>query len=273
MLHIRPLLFGLLLSIGGGLLAEPAPAQTTRTVTRTFALDRDGHVELDTFTGSIDVTAWEQARVEVEARIEGDDAELVDKTALRFESNDGHLSITVDYDEVKDSQEFLGLFNIGDVDRPPVHITLKMPRTAALTVDDFGSEIAVEGLRADVTLDAFSSSIDLRNVEGTLDLETFSGEVEGENLRGQIRLETFSGGARLQIAGLTADSDFETFSGDVELVLPADAGFELVGEDEAFGELTSDFALRAEEGRRIAGSGGPHIEVETFSGALRLRKQ
>ncbi|MFB6098476.1 MAG: DUF4097 domain-containing protein [Salinibacter sp.] len=269
----RTLLLGVLLGIGIPLLAPPVSAQTTRTINRTFSLDRDGEVTLDTFTGSVEVTGWAQNRVQLEARIDGDDAELVDKTQLRFESSDQRLSVEVDYDEVKDTQEFLGLFSIGDVDRPSVHLTVKMPREAALTVDDFSSEITVEGLRADVTLETFSSAIHLRDVEGALDLETFSGEIEGEALRGQVRLETFSGEVRLRFSALTGNSRFETFSGDVELILPADAGFEVVAEDDAFGNLDSEFALRAEDGRRIAGDGGPRIQLETFSGELRLRKQ
>jgi DUF4097 and DUF4098 domain-containing protein YvlB len=132
--------------------------------------------------------------------------------------------------------------------------------------------VTVKGLRAGATLETFSSTITLRDVEGLLDLETFSGEIEGGDLRGSVQLETFSGDVRLRFAALTGDSHFETFSGDIALTLPADAGFEVVAEEDAFGDLTSDFALRAEDGRRIAGDGGPRIEIETFSGDLRLRK-
>ncbi|MFB6271520.1 MAG: DUF4097 family beta strand repeat-containing protein [Salinibacter sp.] len=269
--HLR---LGALLGAALLLLVAPvADAQTTRTVTRSFSLARTGHVALDTFTGSINVTGGNRSRVTVKARIEGDDPELVEKTRLRFNDGDDRLSVEVDYDEVKDSQEFLGLFNIGNVDRPAAHLTIKMPRGAALTVDDFSSEISVTDLHADITLDTFSSPITLRNVEGAMDLKTFSGEIEGERLRGRVQLETFSGEVQLRMTALTGDSQLETFSGDIELALPADAGFELVGEDDAFGELESEFALRAEDGRRIAGGGGPGIEIETFSGTIQLRKQ
>ena len=213
----------------------------------------------------------------MEARIEDDEAELVDVIHLRIEENDGRLSIEVDDEEVEDSQKFLGLFSIGNVDRPDVHLTIKMPhtmpRTAALTIDDFSSEVTVKGLRSGVTVETFSSTMALRDMEGPLDLETFSGDIEGEGLRGRIQLKSFSGNARLRFAALTGDSNLETFSGDVGLTLPTDAGFELVGEDDAFGNLDSDFALRTEDGRRISSGGGPRVKVETFSGALRLRKQ
>ena len=102
MCRSRTLLLGVLLSFVPGVLAPPASAQTSRTVTRTFALDQEGQVTLDTFSGRVDVTAEEQNRVEVEAHIEGEEAELVDATRLRFEDNSGRLSINVDYEEVED---------------------------------------------------------------------------------------------------------------------------------------------------------------------------
>lgn len=270
---VRFLLCFALFSVTVGACLAPASAQTTRTVSRTFDLDSKGTVELDTFTGSIEVKAWDQNSVEVEAQIEGDDQELVDKTALEFDESSGHLAIEVDYDDVEDSQQILGLFSIGDVDHPAAHFTITMPRTARLTVDDFSSEIDVQGLRAGVNLETFSSTIRLREVEGSVDLETFSGEIDATGLRGDMQVETFSGDVRLAIAALTGDSRLESFSGDFELVLPADAGFEIVAGEDAFGDLESEFALTSEEGRRIAGGGGPRIEVETFNGDLRLRKQ
>lgn len=269
----RPIFVALVFLAGMGSSFHTAFGQTSRTINRQFELDADGHVELDTFSGEMDVSGWDQNRVTVDARIEGDDAELVEKTVIRFDHRAGRLVVEADYDDVEDTQEFLGLFSIGDVDRPDVHFTVKMPRTASLTVDDFSSDILVTGLQADVSLDTFSSSIRLRDVEGSLDLETFSGSVEGENLRGRLRLETFSGDVRLVMTELTDDSRFETFSGDVELVLPADAGFELVGDDDSFGELSSEFALKSQDGRRISGEGGPEIAFESFSGSVELRKQ
>ena len=148
-----------------------------------------------------------------------------------------------------------------------------MPQSASFMVDTSSSDVEVEGLRAGATLDAFSSSVALRDAEGTVDVETFSGAVESGGLRGSVQLETFSCDVQLRNAALMGDSHFETFSGDVELFLPPDASFEVAGEEDLFGDFASEFALRAEEGRRIAGNGGPRIEVETFSGDFRLRKQ
>ncbi|PSQ81361.1 MAG: hypothetical protein BRD41_02830 [Bacteroidetes bacterium QS_1_63_11] len=91
MLYTRTLLFAVPLSLGLAVVAEPISAQPTRTITRSFSLDRDGHVELEAFSGSIEVTGGDQGGVEVEARIEGDDEELINATALRFDASDRDL--------------------------------------------------------------------------------------------------------------------------------------------------------------------------------------
>ena len=102
-----------------------------------------------------------------------------------------------------------------------------------------------------------------------MDLDTFTGSIDVTAWnQGRVKAK-----ARVEGEGLRGSVQIETFSGDIELALPADAGFELVGEDDAFGNLDSDFALRTEDGRRISSGGGPRVKVETFSGALRLRKQ
>lgn len=102
-----------------------------------------------------------------------------------------------------------------------------------------------------------------------MDLDTFTGSIDVTAWnQGRVKAK-----ARVEGEGLRGSVQLETFSGDIELTLPADAGFELVGEDDAFGNLNSDFALRTEDGRRISSGGGPRVKVETFSGALRLRKQ
>ena len=89
--YTRTLLFAVPLSLGLAVVAEPISAQPTRTITRSFSLDRDGHVELEAFSGSIEVTGGDQGGVEVEARIEGDDEELINATALRFDASDRDL--------------------------------------------------------------------------------------------------------------------------------------------------------------------------------------
>ena len=248
-----------------------------RTISETVDLDRDGRVTLNTFSGSITITTWDEASAQIEARIAGDDSELVDLTEVRIAGGGGRLDIETDYDEVEDSQKFLGLFNFGDTDKPDVHYTLTIPRTAALTIEDFSSDIEVTGLAADLELKTFSSPVTLRDITGHLRGETFSGDVEIENLRGSIDFETFSGSVTVRMNTLEDDCSFKSFSGDVALTLPADAAFDLDAELGMGGDLDSAFTVdapRSEDGdvRGAVGGGGPRLSFETFSGTLELRE-
>lgn len=272
----RSLLVALLISIA--VLAAPAQAQdATRTVSRTADLDADGHLHLEAFTGSIEVTTWDRASAQIDVRIEGDDQELVDLTEIRIDGGGREVTITTDYDEVEDEQKFMGLFNFGDADKPATHYTIQMPRTARLSIEDFSSTINVEDLQADLSIDTFSSTIRLRDIEGRISAETFSSSFRADEVQGSADLETFSGDATIRFAALTEDSQFESFSGDVELHFPADAAFNLNAEPGMSGDLTSDFELPgdAEENERSAtsGGGGPRIAFETFSGDLTLRRR
>lgn len=256
---------------------DAAEAQE-RTVSETVDLDRDGRVTLKSFSGSITVTTWDEASAQIDVRIEGDDQDLVDQTEIRIEGGGRNLDIETDYEEVEDSQKFLGLFNFGDTDKPDAHYTLKIPRTAELNIDDFSSEIEVSGLEADLSLNTFSSSINLDDITGHVRAETFSGNAEIEGLSGSIDFETFSGNATIGMLALTDDCSFKSFSGDMELTLPADAAFDLDAELGMGGDLDSAFTLdepRSEDGevRGTVGGGGPRISFETFSGDLELLKR
>lgn len=256
---------------------DAAQAQE-RTVRETVDLDRDGRVSLKAFSGSITVTTWDEAAAQVDVRIAGDDPELVDLTEIRIQGGGRRLDIETDYEEVEDSQKFLGLFNFGETDKPDTHYTLKIPHTAALSIDDFNSNISITGLEADVEIDAFSSPVTLRDLTGHVRAELFSGNVEIENLSGSIDLTTFSGDVTIGMLALTDDCNFETFSGDVTLTLPPDAAFELDADMDIGGDVASDFTTDAtrsddDKPRGAVNGGGPRLSFETFSGDLALRKR
>lgn len=259
-----------------GLLFIPsvAQAQATRTVSETRPLDRDGTVQLDSFTGDITVTTWDRDAVQIGVRIEGDDVDAVDQTRIRIEGDEDELRIETDYDALEN--RFLGLFSMGSKDRPPTFYTITMPATAALSVNDFSSTIAISGLRNGLTLDTFSSPVRLEDIEGFIQAETYSSEFEARDVAGRIHLETFSGDATIAMRAVTGDCQFEGFSGDVEVLLPADAGLDLDAEMGMSGNFDSDFVLDAvrdagNEYRGPINGGGPRLRFETFSGNLTLR--
>ena len=230
-------------------LLPPVQAQSTKTVKETFALDADGEVQIDTYKGSITVTTWDRPKVELEVTIEPDeDEELVDLTEIKIDRSERRLSLETDYEKVeKARKKGVGPFSWGNgsTSLPFAHYTLRMPRTAALTIGDYKSAIKLANFEADVEVETYKGTIDVKTVQGSLDIETYKGEVA--------------------------------------LVLPADAGFRLDADLSRRGDLDTDLFdpndLRRDpddddqQYQGIVGSGGPRLELDTYKGSFSLRSR
>jgi DUF4097 and DUF4098 domain-containing protein YvlB len=141
---------------------------------------------------------------------------------------------------------------------------------------DFGDVTAV-GVRAtSYRLAASSGSLTLDGCSGPLDLKTDFGDIEVRNgAQVQLTLETSSGEIRFSGSLHTqgehrVESDF----GDVRLVLPADAAFDLDAETD-FGSIDTDFAVTVSqfEEKHLVGEvngGGPSLRINVSSGNITL---
>ncbi|MGE5277993.1 MAG: hypothetical protein ACM3SU_13430 [Acidobacteriota bacterium] len=243
----------------GALAAAAAAGADFKEVRRTVPLDPDGRVSIETFKGSIDVTAWDRPEVEALARIEPDEqgryqAEKVRQTEVRIEGSGRNVRIESDYRRVR-RHGFLGVF--GDPTLPFVRYTIKLPRAARLAVKDYKSESRISGLG------------------GGLDFDTYKGRVTLADLEGPVRLQTYKGDVRAGFARFAA-SRFETYKGEIAIVLPRGTAFDLDSDVGRRGSLSTDFemAVRASDGGRRRGpvnGGGPSLDLETHRGTFRIR--
>ncbi|MGH9399850.1 MAG: DUF4097 family beta strand repeat-containing protein [Thermoanaerobaculia bacterium] len=256
----------LLLAAPGILSGEVA----SREIHRTVALDRNGRVDIETFKGSVKVTAWDRAEAEINARIEADDAcgdaryqaEMVKDTEVRISGEGGSLSIRSDYDRVSDLHTW-SVWPFGSCSaRPFVHYAISMPRTARLDVQDHKSRIEVAELASDVRI------------------ATHKGDVRLTGAAGRVNLDTHKGDVRVEFAKLTGDSHFETHKGSIQITVPKDARFEVSAEVDRRGRFDSDFPVlvrsssRRGRDERIEGAvngGGPTLHLSTHRGTFRLR--
>ncbi len=133
---------------------------------------------------------------------------------------------------------------------------------------------------------------------------TVQGDVRAEGMRGPVSASTVSGGVDVQTSDVAEASSvsgdvrvsmgrlprdgsmrFSTVSGDVRLILPADAGAELRA-NTVSGEIDTDFPMRMEAssrgnswvrvGQRVRGTigrGGAELEISTVSGDIELRRR
>lgn len=209
----------------------------TKDVTRTVALNATGSVTLDTLRGSIHVATWDRPEVEIKARIEAAGSSSMD--LRRFDRTEVAIDSALDSVRIRSIYPS-GSWSIGE--NPDIHYTIRMPRTARLTIRDHRSDV------------------DIRDLAGALDVETHRGTV------------------RVAFAEFTANSRVETHRGTVELLLPRASRFNLETNLDRKASIDSDFQVLARiggrRGRVLDGSvngGGPVLRLATDKGRIHLR--
>ena len=290
-------------------LAAAAQGGSDKEFKQTVDLAAGGRLTLETFKGSIELTSWDQNKVEIVARIEpGDDVSSeyaqrsVEATEIDVWSSGRSLSIRSDYEAVPCEQDVDKGWHIGcSKTLPYVHYQIKAPRNLSIRLEDHKSEIDISGFDGDLDLDTHKGTVKLADLTGEIRLDTHKGRVEASGLSGDIRLNTHRG--RMRLAGLRGrvrvethrgeisidaleidgSSRLETHRGHIVLSLPESQGFDVRGEIGRRADFDSDFDItlrtsgRRDRNRdRIEGTingGGPEIYVNTYRGEIRLRRR
>ena len=252
------------------LAAAPSIAVEAKEFQRTVDLDARGSVSIDTFKGSVEVEAWDQARAEIFARIEADttcgtddsQAERVRLTEIDVDASGSRLRLRSDYERLEGLPQIRISGDGYDMTcnaHPFVHYRIRMPRTARLEIQDHKSKIAVAGLRSDAKIVSHKGEIEVKDHDGALDLTTHKGD------------------ARVEFARLGGDSRFETHKGDVDISLPKSAAFDLEAHVGRRGRLDSGFQVAERDLSRHdryyeekVNGGGPRLDLTTHNGAIRL---
>jgi hypothetical protein len=264
------------------------------------------HVSISNTAGSVNITAWDRHEVEVSGQLGSG------TKPLEFTGSNDNLSVKVEpqggsgwFKWGDDSRMAPTTLDV----HVPKSASLDIEVVSApLVIDGIdGGDIVVNAISGRSRINARTPSLKVESVSGGIelaghaeraDLQTVSGDILAPVLGSDVRLQTISGRIQasggpwhkltlstvsgdVQLAGGVTDNGsigIDSMSGDVQLQLPADT----VGTIHATsfsGDLRSDFGTeqRAEHGpgshldTRI-GDGEGRINVETFSGDLRIRK-
>jgi putative adhesin len=207
----------------------------TKEVDRTVNLDPHGSVIIDSLRGSVHITTWDRADVEIKARVEAAGSSSEDMRRFRL----ANVGIDSSADSVHIRTEVPTNCCGNDSGRnPDVHYAVRVPRTARLRIHDHASHIEIEDL------------------SGPLDLVTHRGDAD-------VDFAAFQGPSRV-----------ETHRGKIELRLPRDSRFDLESTVDRKSSLHSSFSMLATVGRRIQGTvngGGPRLELVAEKGNINLR--
>ena len=104
-----------------------------------------------------------------------------------------------------------------------------------------------------------------------LDVDTASGDVSFRGSLGSLDCDAASANILLELSNVPRSLDLDTASGDLNVTLPADAGF-TVTMDSLSGDFESDFDTTQRNGSYVAGNGRCRIDVDAMSGDVTVRK-
>jgi DUF4097 and DUF4098 domain-containing protein YvlB len=265
------------------------------------------HVSISNVKGKVSVVAWDRNQVQVSGSL-GDGAKPLAITgsntdlAIRVEPQGGSSVFNWGSDNSMSSSTLeLHVPKAASLDISVV--------SAPLVIDGIdGGNIVVNTVSGRSRINARTPSLKVESVSGGIELaghteqanlQTVSGDILAPTLGSQVKLQTISGHIQaeggpwqkltlstvsgdVQLAGKLAANgnlSIDSLSGNVQLQLPADTSGSLHASSFS-GDLRSDFgtAEKPEHGPGSSlsthlGNGSGTINVETFSGDLRIRKQ
>jgi DUF4097 and DUF4098 domain-containing protein YvlB len=191
----------------------------------------------------------------------------------------------------------------GDAARVDFDVTV--PPDCAVIIHSSSGPISIEKLRGDVTADGENANIEvhdvgsghvhLRTLKGNITLANVNnGHVEVTSVSGPVKMSNVSGpsvevnttNGKISYSGMfsnNGDYSFTTHSGDIEVLLPANASID-VSARSVSGKVENDFPFQPKQhipfpvttGRAFAGtsnSGGSGVQLRSFSGTIRVKKQ
>ena len=144
----------------------------------------------------------------------------------------------------------------------------------SLDVDAASADLSVKNLtvrQVEIETASGEAFFDGCQVE-ELDLDTASGDLD---FRGNLKvLECDSASASIyaELDNVPDHISIDTMSGDLELLLPENAGF-TVGMDTMSKHFSSDFETRLENGRYVCADGACRIDVDAMSGKVTIRRK
>ena len=142
-----------------------------------------------------------------------------------------------------------------------------------LEIDAAAAEVNIQELTIrELDFDGASGELILNNCNiENLDIDTASGDVSFSGSLEELDFDAASASFRGEFNHLPRHLDLDAMSGDLELVLPPDAGF-ICNLDTMSGSFDSDFSFKTHDKTYVCGDGECKINVNGMSGNVSILK-
>jgi len=271
-------------------------AQTTVDQKRPAA--PDGAVSIENMAGSVKVTGWDKAEVQVRGTV-GEGGEL----SFEGSGRRTHIEIEADHNPMgikSDLEVFVPAGSSVDIEgfQATISVTGVLGSVTAETVNGSitqagaAKHVELQSVNGDVEVSKATGRIKAETVNGSVVVRDASGDLEASTVHGKLHviggsydraeIESVAGTVRFE-AALTsrASLSIETVSAPVELLLPATVSAEFQVSSFS-GRINNELGPAAEKRGKwtpqtelgfTTGSGGARITLETLSGAIDIRKR
>jgi DUF4097 and DUF4098 domain-containing protein YvlB len=175
------------------LLAMVAAATTQVPADTTFAVPREGRVEVVSPTGDVTIRSW-------------------DRNEMRVRTSDGrrgnvNISTRGNVVYVEATRMNRG--------RNGADIEITLPAVYAVSVQGMSADADISGVSGGVAFSATQGSLRARNTAGGLRAESVSGDIDAGDVRGGLQAKATNG--NISLARVQGDVFAETVNGDIDM--------------------------------------------------------
>jgi DUF4097 and DUF4098 domain-containing protein YvlB len=281
------------------LAAAPAAAEERQgrvpKTDQTVPVSRGTRLSINNYAGEVIVHTWDKDALRVQARHTA-------RTRISIRTGTSGVNITaepsngpnapVDYDISAPAwiaMKIEGHYNYvtvegaqGDVSIGTVRGDIVFKGGGSVTATTIDGEIQVDGARGKVTLSSVNQGIKVTGTSGDIAADTTNGSITLARIESS-RVEAATINGNVSFEGALAETGryrFTTHNGDIVMTVP-ESGNATFSVRTYNGEFVSSFQLKGPDstevrrGKQVAyvlGSGSAEVEMESFGGAIRLRR-
>lgn len=192
------------------------------------------------------------------------------KYAMVLKSSNGKLKIKF----CDDSQSLSFGFGKENLTKD---LTILVPQDwicQSLDIECASASVEVNDLTIrEVDFDGASGICEFENcIVDEIDIDTASGDVRFVGELDMLDCDAASASVYAVLSNIPSRLDMDSMSGDLDITLPADAGFALTM-DAMSSDFSSDFETTLKNGSFVCGDGGCRINIDALSGDVIIRKE
>lgn len=273
-----------------------------------YPLAPDGTVSLDNANGAVEITGWEQDKVEINGTRYGSTQATLDAVKIDTRASAGSVRI-----ETVRPVNWHGNGGARYRIRVPRRVTLDAISTSngSIQVEDVEGKLRLKSsngsirasrLKGDLEARTSNGGIEAMDVAGNVRLQTSNGSIKAEASQGSFEAGTTNGSIAVILSDATAnwpvrlhssnghieaeikgdkipDVRAETSNSSVTLRLPDHANAR-VRAHTSHSRITSDFAVATQGGTEsktnlegTIGSGGPVLDLSSSNGSIKILKR